>query len=85
MCAVAPPLVVSTAATCLVGALLPPPAAWVLFAGGLVTVLLLLCGRGEAVAARLLCRSRQARPEELAVLAPALTLLSRPIPAQPPS
>jgi hypothetical protein len=63
--------------TCLVGALLPAPAAWVLFTTGLVTAGLLLAGRGEPLAARVLFGSRPARPEELAVLAPALTLLSR--------
>lgn len=75
--AVAPALVVSTVMTATVGSVLPPPAGLALFVGGLLVAALLLFGRLESVAARLLLVSRPARPQELDDLAPALTLLCR--------
>lgn len=73
--AVGPGLVVSTGVTSMVGAVLPPAAGFVLFVGGLLVAGVLLAGWGEAWAARLLTRSRPARPGELSVLAPAVTML----------
>ncbi|MGV1009112.1 MAG: hypothetical protein ACOYBY_10980 [Dermatophilaceae bacterium] len=74
--AVAPGLVVSTVVTSMVAALLPALAGAGVFVGGLA-VTLLLSGRGERAAARVLLLSRPARPEELRLLAPALTMLCR--------
>lgn len=75
--AVTPRLVASTVLTCLVGAVLPPLAGLVLFVGGLTVMALLCAGRLEHLAVRLLYRARLPSPAEAAVLAPALTLLSR--------
>ena len=75
--AVAPGVVVSTAVTLVVGPLLNPIAGFVLFFGGLFTAVLLLLGVGEGIAARLLMLSRPIRPDEQALLAPALTTLCR--------
>ncbi len=75
--AVAPGLVVSTVVTSMVAALLPALAGGGVFVGGLAVTLLLAAGRGERAAARLLLLSRPARPEELRLLAPALTLVCR--------
>ena len=75
--AVAPALVVSTVVTSIVGSVLPAPAGLALFVGGLLVAALLLFGRLESAAARLLLVSRPARAQELDDLAPALTLLCR--------
>ena len=75
--AVAPALVVSTVATSMVGSVLAPLAGAALFVGGLLVAVVLLFGRWESAAARLLLMSRPARPQELDDLAPALTLLCR--------
>lgn len=73
--AVGPGLAVSTAVTVVVGPVLHPILGAVIFFGGLLTAVLLLVGRGEPLAARLLMFSRPARPEELEVVAPAVTTL----------
>ncbi len=75
--AVTPGLIVSTTVTVMVGTALPPAAGTALFFGGLLTATALLLGRGEAAVARVLWSSRPARPAELAVMGPALTLLCR--------
>jgi len=73
--AVGPGMVVSTVLTWMVGALLPPLPGLALFVGGLMALALLLLGRGERVAARVLYRAHPLSEEEQAALAPALTLL----------
>ena len=75
--AVTPGLLISTAVTSMVGAVLPPPAGLLLFVGGLLGALVLLTGSAEGAAARVLLFSRPARPPELDTLAGALTLLCR--------
>jgi len=66
---------VSTAVTVTVGPLLHPILGAVIFFGGLLTAALLLVGLGESLAARLLMFSRPAHPDELRLVAPALTTL----------
>ena len=73
--AVGPGLLVSTALTTTVGPLLHPAVGAVIFFGGLLTAALLLVGVGEPLAARLLMFARPARPDELRMVAPALTTL----------
>ena len=75
--AVGPGLLVSTVLTWMVGALLPPAAGLTLFIGGLATMVLLLCGRGESAVARVLYRAHPLTQSERAMLAPAVTLLCR--------
>lgn len=75
--AVAPAVVVSTLITVLVGAVLPPLAGLVVFVGGLLLLAMLLAGRLEPFAARVLFFSRPLRPDEAEDLAPAVTLLCR--------
>ena len=62
--AVTPGLLISTAVTSMVGAVLPPPAGLLLFVGGLLGALVLLTGSAEGAAARVLLFSRPARPPE---------------------
>ncbi len=73
--ALAPAVVVSTVLTCLVGALLPPLAGLVLFAGGLTLTALLAAGALEKQAVRVLYGARELSPAEACALAPALTQL----------
>ncbi len=75
--AVGPGLLVSTVLTWMVGALLPPAEGLTLFIGGLATMVLLLCGRGESAVARVLYRAHPLTQSERAMLAPAVTLLCR--------
>lgn len=75
--AVGPAVLFSTITTWLVGAALPPVAGGALFYGGGFTALLLLFGKGEAAAARVLLRSRPLRPAEQQIMAGALTLVCR--------
>src|SRR5674476_1403705 len=70
-----PGLVVSTALTCMVGALLPPLPGLTLFVGGLALTILLCAGGLERPAVRLLGRARVLSEAEAAALAPAIALL----------
>jgi hypothetical protein len=69
-----PGLFVSTAATCMVGALLPPLPALTLFVGGLALTIVLCAGGLERPAVRLLSRARVLSEAEAAALAPAIAL-----------
>jgi hypothetical protein len=75
--AVTPGVLIRTVLTCMIGAVLPAPAALVLFIGGLLTGVVLSTGAAEPAAAKLLVFSRPATPVELSCLAGALTLLCR--------
>ena len=75
--AVTPGVLISTVLTCMIGAVLPAPAALVLFIGGLLVAVVLSAGAAEASAARLLVFSRPANSLELGCLAGVLTLLGR--------
>ena len=68
-------LLVSTLVTCLVGSVLPPALAITLFVGGLAVAGVLLTGRGEVLAVRLLARARRPYDYELAALRPAIAVL----------
>jgi hypothetical protein len=70
-------LLVSTVVTCMVGALLPAAPAWALFVGGPVLMGVLLAGRGEGPAVRLLVGAREPQQHELAALRPALALVGQ--------
>jgi len=70
-----PGLVVSTALTCMVGALLPPLPGLMLFVGVLALTVVLCAGGLERPAVRLLGRARVMSEAEAAALAPAITLL----------
>ena len=70
-----PGLVVSTALTCMVGALLPPLPGLTLFVGGLALTIMLCAGGLERPAVRLLGRARVLSEAEAAALAPAIALL----------
>src|SRR5665647_3298061 len=70
-----PGLLVSTALTCMVGALLPPLLGLTLFVGGLVLTVVLCAGGLDRLAVRLLGRSRVLSEAEAAALAPAIALL----------
>ncbi|WP_203230252.1 hypothetical protein, partial [Segeticoccus rhizosphaerae] len=65
-------MLVSTVVTCMVGVLLPAAPAWGLFVGGPVLMGVLLAGRDEGPAVRLLVGAREPKPHELAALRPAL-------------
>lgn len=71
----APAVLVSVVLTFMVGALLPPLVALGVFVAGLVVMVALLLGFGEDLAVRVLCRSRDLSPAEVATLAPAVALL----------
>ncbi len=73
----APGLLVSTALTTMIGAVLPALAGLVVFWVGLVLAALLGVGLGERFAARVLLGARPPSPGQLEVLAPAMTLLCR--------
>lgn len=75
--AVAPNVLIAMLLTFPVASLLPPLIGLVLCVGGLVTVGLLLAGRGEATAMRLLYFARPVTAAEEAALAPALQLLGQ--------
>jgi hypothetical protein len=70
-------MLVSTAVTCTIGALLPPAPAWGLFIGGPVLMGILLAGKVEGPAVRLLIGAREPSEQELDALRPALTLLGQ--------
>jgi hypothetical protein len=70
-----PALFVSTALTCMVGALLPPLPALTLFIGGPVLLVVLYAGGLERPALRLLARARVLSEAEASALAPAIALL----------
>ena len=70
-----PGLFVSTALTCMVGALLPPLPGLTLFVGGLALAAVLCAGGLEWPAIRLLERARVLSEAETAALAPAIALL----------
>ncbi|WP_137122041.1 hypothetical protein [Segeticoccus rhizosphaerae] len=70
-------MLISTVATCMVGALLPKGPAWGLFVAGPVLMGVLLAGRAEGPAVRLLLGAREPTQHELAALGPALTLLGQ--------
>lgn len=73
--AYAPGVLLSTVLTMVVGAVLPALVGWVVFVGGLVTAVVLLCGVGEPVAVRVFFRARRLTAAEDAALAPAAVLL----------
>lgn len=73
--AVAPNVLIAMLLTFPIASLLPPLLGLILFVGALVTVTLLLVGRGEAVAMRCLYFARLLTAAELAALTPALQLL----------
>ena len=75
--AVTPGVLISTAVTCMVGAVLPAPAALLVFTGGLLAAAALAIGAAEEAAARLLMFSRPVTPAEVGRLAGTLTLLCR--------
>ena len=70
-----PGLFVSTALTCMVGALLPPLPGLTLFLGGLALTVVLCAGGLERPAVRLLGRARVLNEAEAAALSPATALL----------
>jgi hypothetical protein len=70
-----PGLFVSTALTCMVGALLPPLPGLTLFLGGLALTVVLCAGCLERPAVRLLGHARGLSEAETAALAPAIALL----------
>src|SRR5665811_983480 len=70
-----PGLFVSTALTCMVGALLPPLPGLMLFVGGLALMFVLCEGGLERPAVRLLGRARALSEAEAVALAPAIALL----------
>ena len=72
-----PAVLVSTVLTCMVGALLPAPVGLALFVVGLVVAGLLALGRLEPQALRVWFGARPPARWEVAVLAPAVTLLCR--------
>lgn len=78
-----PDLAVSTALTCMVGALLPPLPGLTLFVGGLALTVVLCAGGLERPAVRLLGRARVLSEAEAAALAPAIALLCQKDPGQP--
>jgi Zn-dependent protease with chaperone function len=75
--AVTPGVVISTAVTCMVGAVLPAPVALLVFVGGLLAAGVLAVGAAEEAAARILVFSRPVSPAEVDSLAGTLTLLCR--------
>lgn len=77
-------VVVSTVLTCIVGAVVYPVAGAVLFVVGLTALVVLICGRGEMLAVRLLARARRPRDYELAGLRPAIAVLGEFDLAAPP-
>lgn len=70
-----PAVVLSTALTCIIGALLPDPAGLALFVAGLVVTAALCLGAGEDLVVRLVHRSRRLSAGEAAALEPTLRLL----------
>ncbi|KNX35842.1 hypothetical protein VV01_22040 [Luteipulveratus halotolerans] len=68
-------VVVSTVAICAVGALMHPVLGAGLFVAVLVAVVMLVTGRAESLAVRLLARARAPRKYELAALRPAVAVL----------
>ena len=70
-----PAVVVSMVLTVVVAAVLPATVGLALFAAGLVTMVSLLLGVGEAPAVRILFRARGLNSAEAAALAPAVALL----------
>jgi hypothetical protein len=70
-----PGLFVSTALTCMVGALIPPLPGLTLFVGGLTLTVVLCTGGLERPAVRLLARGRVLNEAEAVALAPAMALL----------
>jgi hypothetical protein len=70
-----PGLFVSTALTCMVGALIPPLPGLTLFVGGLALTVVLCAGGLERPAVRLLARGRVLNEAEAVALAPAMALL----------
>lgn len=68
-------VLVSTLVTCILGAVVHPLAGAGLFVVGLVVLGVLVSGRGEILAVRLLARARTPRDYELAALRPAIAVL----------
>lgn len=73
--AYAPGVILSTVLTMVAGAVVPALVGWVVFAGGLLTMALLLGGVGEPAAVWVFYRARHLTEAENAALAPATALL----------
>lgn len=68
-------VLVSTGLTCVVGAVVPAAVGSVWFFGGLGVLVVLLCGRGERLAVRVLCWARPLRDFEDTPLRPVVAVL----------